>query len=82
MGYRTTMWASMRIRVRPMTDADDNSGCVAPADRLREAQKQLRIAADKHDGLEHECRDLAGRVGELRARIKTVQALESGRGQE
>lgn len=62
-----------------MTDDDSDPGS-APV-RLREARKQLRLAAADRDELEHECRDLAGRVGELLARVEGVRTIESDGGE-
>ena len=56
---------------------DDGSDPGSAATRLREARKQLRLAAADREALEHECRDLAGRVGELLARLEGIETVES-----
>lgn len=58
-----------------MTDADSGPGSAVT--RLREARKQLRLAAADRDELKHECRDLAGRVDELLARLEGLETIES-----
>jgi len=64
-----------------MTDADADTDPGSAVTRLREARKQLRLAAADREELEHECRDLAGRVGELLARLEGVQTIESDGGE-
>lgn len=60
---------------------DDDNGPGSAVTRLREARKQLRLAAADRGELEHECRDLAGRVGELLARLEGVRTIESDGGE-
>jgi len=62
-----------------MTDDSRDPGSAAT--RLREARKQLRLAAADREELEHECRDLAGRVGEVLARLEGIRSIESDGGE-